>query len=93
MKFTAIKMHVIGIGSADGDAPLKNWIFFEVTIDEGFDGVGEVATEYREYDLTSFLGLENSDSKLCDFGLRSQVTLNGVQFIRLQPSQQLIAGC
>ena len=67
MKFTAIKMHVIGIGSADGDAPLKNWIFIKVTIDEGFDGVGEVATEYREYDLTSFLGPENPDSKLFDW--------------------------
>ncbi len=55
MKITSIKTHLMGIGSAGGNAPSRNWIFVEVTTDEGITGVGEATTEYHEHAVAAMI--------------------------------------
>ena len=48
MKITGLNAHVMGIPGPDGSTTVRNWVFVEITTDEGLTGVGEATTEYHE---------------------------------------------
>lgn len=48
MKIVSISASIMGVPSAGGRAPARNWVFVRVDTDEGLTGVGEATTEYHE---------------------------------------------
>ena len=48
MKISDIKVHIMSVPRPDGSGVMRNWIFVEVSTDEGITGIGEATTEYHE---------------------------------------------
>jgi len=55
MKITHVVTQVMGVPSAGGLAPSRNWIFVRVETDAGISGVGEATTEYHEHAVVAMI--------------------------------------